>query len=269
MSIPHKICSTCNNSKVHAEFWKDKKRKDGLYYECKACAKARNKKWMEENREYREEYIRAWYENNAEYAKKYSRNWRENNAEHVKKRDAEYKKKHRAHYYELKRQWYANNPDKVKAMKKREYEKHRDDYIRRSRKHYQDNIEQKRAYRKEKYRENYEQNKEEILKANREWQKKNPRRCLIIVQNRRARIKKADGTHNIDDIKKIYKSQAGKCAYCGGILEEGYHVDHIIPLSRGGANSPDNLCCACPTCNLTKNNKLLSEWVDRWYESSE
>ena len=50
------------------------------------------------------------------------------------------------------------------------------------------------------------------------------------------------------------------CAYCGergGCLQ----CDHIIPVSRGGANDPENLTTACSYCNQSKRDKLLSEWT--------
>lgn len=46
------------------------------------------------------------------------------------------------------------------------------------------------------------------------------------------------------------------CGYCG---ERAVSVDHIIPRSRGGDSSPENLISACKSCNSRKNDRLLSE----------
>jgi 5-methylcytosine-specific restriction endonuclease McrA len=43
---------------------------------------------------------------------------------------------------------------------------------------------------------------------------------------------------------------------CGGRFE---HIDHIIPLSRGGRHSIGNLAPACAACNLKKGYKYLVE----------
>jgi 5-methylcytosine-specific restriction endonuclease McrA len=34
------------------------------------------------------------------------------------------------------------------------------------------------------------------------------------------------------------------------------HVDHVVPLARGGTHTRDNLATACPSCNISKGTKL-------------
>ena len=47
-----------------------------------------------------------------------------------------------------------------------------------------------------------------------------------------------------------------KCRYCGRSAREvKTHVDHVVPLSRGGTDDIENLCLACVECNLKKSNK--------------
>jgi len=48
------------------------------------------------------------------------------------------------------------------------------------------------------------------------------------------------------------------CQYCGS--SERLHVDHEVPLSRGGTNLFENLVTACGPCNQSKGPKLLSDW---------
>jgi len=40
---------------------------------------------------------------------------------------------------------------------------------------------------------------------------------------------------------------------------QGYHVDHIIPLAKGGKHHQDNLCYLPASFNILKSDKLLSE----------
>jgi hypothetical protein len=50
-----------------------------------------------------------------------------------------------------------------------------------------------------------------------------------------------------------------ECIYCG-TRHEPYHIDHIIPISRGGSDQNNNLALACATCNISKRDRLISEW---------
>lgn len=55
------------------------------------------------------------------------------------------------------------------------------------------------------------------------------------------------------EINAAYTLQHGRCAICGKecTLKE-MHADHIIPWSRGGHTTPDNLQMLCVECNLRK-----------------
>lgn len=53
----------------------------------------------------------------------------------------------------------------------------------------------------------------------------------------------------------------GRCAYCHAPVEMGistFEIDHIIPLSKGGKTTLDNLCLACPHCNRHKANRFTA-----------
>ncbi|WP_214770767.1 HNH endonuclease signature motif containing protein [Exiguobacterium sp. s133] len=43
------------------------------------------------------------------------------------------------------------------------------------------------------------------------------------------------------------------CAHCGR-KDGSFHVDHIVPLSRGGTDELKNLQLLCAQCNLKKSN---------------
>jgi 5-methylcytosine-specific restriction endonuclease McrA len=43
-----------------------------------------------------------------------------------------------------------------------------------------------------------------------------------------------------------------ECQYCGGKAE---NVDHIVPKSRGGGHTWDNVVAACRPCNARKENR--------------
>jgi 5-methylcytosine-specific restriction endonuclease McrA len=72
---------------------------------------------------------------------------------------------------------------------------------------------------------------------------------------RRARENEASGSFTKGDILNLFKMQKGKCAYfktCGQKLGDKYHIDHIVPLTKGGSNWPRNLQLTCIRCNCSK-----------------
>jgi hypothetical protein len=50
-----------------------------------------------------------------------------------------------------------------------------------------------------------------------------------------------------------------ECVFCGS--KENLETDHLIPKSRGGSDEPDNLVLSCKTCNTSRNNKGVFEWL--------
>ena len=57
--------------------------------------------------------------------------------------------------------------------------------------------------------------------------------------------------------KSIHVRDGHKCAYCGSTRH--LTIDHIIPTSRGGLNTWDNLVCCCYSCNIKKSNRTPEE----------
>jgi len=50
------------------------------------------------------------------------------------------------------------------------------------------------------------------------------------------------------------------CEYCGNMVGNDYHLDHILPISKNGTSDITNLAIACSKCNLQKGPKLLEEY---------
>lgn len=59
----------------------------------------------------------------------------------------------------------------------------------------------------------------------------------------------------------VWKKTDGHCHYCRKKLDPftNFHMDHVIPRSRGGMDIIENLVPACSECNLSK-VKLVEEW---------
>ncbi len=59
---------------------------------------------------------------------------------------------------------------------------------------------------------------------------------------------------------RIYMRDKFRCQYCGDKkAPRELTLDHILPRSRGGDNSPFNVVTACVSCNQRKGNRTPSE----------
>ncbi|MGK2856118.1 MAG: HNH endonuclease [Thermoanaerobaculia bacterium] len=58
----------------------------------------------------------------------------------------------------------------------------------------------------------------------------------------------------------IYIRDRNRCQYCGRKFTTAeLSLDHVIPISRGGRSTWENVVCACLACNVRKGNKLVAE----------
>lgn len=80
--------------------------------------------------------------------------------------------------------------------------------------------------------------------------------------NRRTTIKKYPPI-KARDIEVLIKQSKGVCWWCCAPCADTFHLDHRVPLSRGGANTIENIVVSCPSCNLRKNNRLPYEFNGR------
>ena len=87
------------------------------------------------------------------------------------------------------------------------------------------------------------------------WRAANKLARRILDNNRNARKRVAGGKLSKDIADKLITLQRGKCACCGQLLGNDYHLDHIMPLKLGGTNTDDNMQLLRATCNLQKNAK--------------
>lgn len=79
-------------------------------------------------------------------------------------------------------------------------------------------------------------------------------------RRRRALLFSAPGSHTAEDILILWEKSKHRCYWCGKRIKDGkYHVDHVMPLSKGGSDGIENLVIACPTCNMSKGTKLPQE----------
>jgi len=152
-------------------------------------------------------------------------------------------------------------------IKAKEYQAKNRGAVLAKKKEYREKNQEKIQYYMEIYRD---KNKNQLEQKTKEYRTKNivllrEKARAYAIQNplqrraaeslRRARKKNSNGQYTAADVAKIHFLQKYKCACCGIETKNKFHVDHIMPLARGGSNDPLNLQILCPTCNQQKSSK--------------
>ena len=78
---------------------------------------------------------------------------------------------------------------------------------------------------------------------------------------RRQRMKLVCGSLSQSDVAAI-KAERCDCLYCGSPLDDADKVmDHMDPLSKGGAHDRSNIVVCCAKCNSSKSAKQFADWL--------
>lgn len=165
-----------------------------------------------------------------------------------------------------------------------EYEQSHKERIRQASKKYRDSHKEQLTLDHQRYKSTSATYAERARASSKRWREKHPeqekaaRRQYEIArrhtpsriqqriayrQKRRALKRNQGGSYTAQDVSRQFERQKGRCYYCKGKIAIGKgrcHIDHIVPLTRNGSNSPDNIVLACPTCNMRKYNRLPHEW---------
>jgi len=233
--------------------------KDGLKAACKECRRANGKQYNIDNAEKKRAYRAA----NRERIRARDKTYYEKNKETICARVQQYQAENREECLERSRQYRAEHLEELREKERERArnasEEQRVQARRRARLWYVENKERAQEYARQ-YRID---NRERVDKRVTDWMRDNPEAARAIRRNRKARLRAAEGSHSASDVTAQYDRQGGRCYYCEESVGEAYHVDHVIPLSLGGRNSPDNLVIACPDCNLSKGGKHPMEFAGR------
>jgi len=191
---------------------------------CVECGNENTKRWARENNQHVAEKSRQWRIAHPEKAKIVQK---KSNSKWFSK--PENKEKAR----QLSEIRYALNGDEIRRKQR---ERGRKDKVKRS------------IYNKEWRAINRDYARAQARK----WAAANPEKVREGKRNAKAKRKNVPGKHSAADIAAIKKMQKNKCAYCRTKLGKKYHIDHILPVSKGGTNDRYNLQITCVSCNLTK-----------------
>lgn len=99
-------------------------------------------------------------------------------------------------------------------------------------------------------------NKEKVRERTNSWRKRNPEKSVLQTNRRRA-LRYENESFRLTDIDMVDRvNKQNKCCFWCGKKLDNYHVDHVIPISKGGRHSIGNIVISCPSCNSIKNNKF-------------
>lgn len=158
------------------------------------------------------------------------------NIDRVRKYDAEWK-----------RNWRKHHKDKVHDANQKRYYKNRDKYLAQKHEYYLKNKARIAAYNKSYLQSEF--GKERNREGGSRYE---------------ARKHKA----TIEPVKRnvVYKRDRGICYLCGKkVSKKNWQLEHIIPLSRNGKHSYENVAVSHPKCNQMKRDKTPEEY-ERWLE---
>lgn len=248
-STPQKQCIKCKEWKplTPEYFPRESKRKDGFNVYCKVCVNAYNRS-RHNRKSPLPETLPDGYKRCTKCkelkpcTKEYFYYNRHNDiffAACKKCHDAYEKARKQTEEVKSRRlQLYLEHRDAKRAYQRAYYQLHRQEFSEMRRRHFSKHRE---------WRVQYQKTHKEQKRAN---------------NRKRRALKKTSGTFTPQQIKQQYQRQKGKCYYCKKQVGKEYHIEHVIPISRGGSNDISNIVVSCPTCNMRKQGKLPHEWPE-------
>lgn len=148
--------------------------------------------------------------------------------------------------------WRDKNPEYQAEYHARTRESRKEQRSAESRRYNEKNKEKLRQY----HADYYQKNKERYKENNAKWRLENPEAIASASAKRRAAMR-ANFVESVDYVK--VREQSSSCYLCGEVFSEEEkfcgkltHVDHIIPISKGGSHSYQNVALTHAVCNLKK-----------------
>jgi 5-methylcytosine-specific restriction endonuclease McrA len=214
-----KSCKDCGSVFPNTqEFFPKRSCQKSLLSRCYECDRAKQRKWVSENRDRARGYYKKYRSNNADKIKEFAKNYFANNEEKERARWERYR---------------SANRDKVRNATKRSYQKHQE----------------KRLIQAQDYRQ---REAKKIRKYSKDYIKNHPLWHKQYCAKKRAKKYKVfiDPSTNY---AAIYKRDRGICHCCGKkVARKELVFDHVLPLSCGGSHSPENIKVACYVCNRNR-----------------
>lgn len=270
--IPKKICSICGMEKDITEYHRKADERDGHKKICKICASKKGKEYRKDNPERYTRWDHEHYLKRKESClKKISSSLVEAVTNGITRKTCSIcgEEKDVGDFY--------SKPDtsdglstickKCKLTKDKDYRnKNAEKYCLRQRTKY---AKYKHKY-KSRQQQYYIENKEKI-KANVKEYCRTPagkHSKAKSYHKRKSRILQSPCTLTNEQWEKILAIQDYKCAICGKTFNKLRRAtrDHIIPVSKGGGLTFENIQALCPSCNSSKQDKIDTSKIISWLD---
>ncbi|WNZ22186.1 HNH endonuclease [Leptolyngbya sp. NK1-12] len=100
---------------------------------------------------------------------------------------------------------------------------------------------------------------ESLFSSTQQWEVRSPSVILQIPEHIRLTSVNPERHWKVPPVsrREVFRRDNHTCQYCGSTKH--LTLDHVIPRSKGGGHTWDNVVTACQTCNATKADRLLHE----------
>ena len=197
-----------------------------------------------------------------------------NNLNHFKKSGEKLTGRCKGCISDYSKAYYQKNKELFIEKERIRKELKRDETREKGRIYNRNNREKRRKYHNKYYQKNKErmkayqiENRERSRELERIAYKKNPEKFLFKNALRRHRMNSLISDFKYSDWKVCLTHFDHSCAYCGE--KNKLEQEHIIPVTKGGNYTKDNIIPACVSCNCSKYNQSLHEWYPNHKNYSE
>jgi hypothetical protein len=208
----------------------------------------------EEKKEYHRNYYLQHKEKALALRKEYYLQHREKILEQVKEYNLENRDKRLEQQKAYHKQHYLDNKEKIDEYHRNLYWANREKEAERKKKYREQNPEKVRE-RNKKY---ILENPEKFKQTQRNYVKNNPDKNTIRSHRRRALQKGLRATLTVEQWGICKRYFENKCCYCG--KEKKLEREHLIPVTKNGDYSANNIVPSCGSCNRSKASIDFFEW---------